>query len=320
MPQMGAELDVPGIHRNPRIAELTDPARKRIKKVYGRTTAKAGGNWYAHIAAVDPAGAGVPIVEQDADRVLHGYSVQKLAVATTVLHKIDQGELTLGTTVELSADLILGGSGSYLLHTVWGDRITVANFLTAMLLVSDNTAVRLCGRVAPAREINEILAELGFVHTRVEPVTDPNRFLLGTTTARETHDLLRRLATRTLLEPASCDFLLRVLRAPNGYHDGVRRRMSSSERARVATKHGADFNNLGGARHEAGIMFDPDGIPALTYALFADGLGEQENYGATHPAVRAHARIGRTMLDALPLAGDPDQVTVRTSAVSGRPR
>jgi beta-lactamase class A len=290
---------VPGIYRNPAISKLNAPGLKPISKVYQRTTAKAGGSWHTHIAAVDAAGALTPIVEEDADHVIHGYSVQKLAVATAVLHKIDRGELTLGSTVELSADLILHGSGSYLLHTVWGDRITVANFLTAMLLVSDNTAVRLCGRVAPASEINAILASLGFVHTRVEPIADPNRFLLGTTTPREMHDLLWRLANRTLLKPASCDFLLGVLRSPSGYHDGVRRAMSSSERDRVATKHGADYNDMGGARHEVGIMFDPAGAPVLTYAMFAEGLGDQRNYGATHPAVQAHAKIGRAMMERL---------------------
>ena len=96
-----------------------------------------------------------------------------------------------------------------------------------MLLVSDNTAVRMCGRVVPALEINEILAAKGFVHTRVEPVANPNRFYLGTTTPREMHDLLWRLATKTLLSPASCDFLLSITRWLNGYHDGVRRVMSS---------------------------------------------------------------------------------------------
>ena len=47
-------------------------------------------------------------------------------------------------------------------------------------------------------------------------------------------------------------------------------------------------------------MFSPDGVPLLTYAMFAEGLGDGENYGATHPAVQAHARIGRIMLDNLP--------------------
>jgi beta-lactamase class A len=276
--------------------------RATIKRVYQREKAKAGGLWHTHIAAVDATGKPKPIVQDDADHVTHGYSVQKLAVATAVMDRIDRGELTLGTKLELPADIILDGSGIYHLHRVWGDEITVANFLTAMLLVSDNTAVRMCGRVVPALQINEILAAKGFAHTRVEPVADPNRFLLGTTTPREMHDLLWRLATRTLLKPESCDFLLSITRWLNGYHDGVRRVMSSKERERVATKHGADFNDLGESRHEVGIMVSPEGVPLLTYAMFAEGLGEPENYGATHPAVQAHAKIGRTMLDNLPAA------------------
>ncbi|WP_067502646.1 serine hydrolase [Actinoplanes sp. TFC3] len=277
-----------------------DPAGDDIADVYAREKATAGGTWHTHIATVDGTGAITPIVEDDTDHVTQGYSVQKLAVATAVMDKIDRGELSLGQKLDLPADIILRGSGIYFLHTVWGDEITVANFLTAMLLMSDNTAVRMCGRVVPAAEINEILAAKGFTHTRVEPVANPNRFLLGTTTPREMHDLLWRLATKTLLSPQSCSFLLSITRWQNGYHDGVRRTMSSVERSRVATKYGADFNTLGASRHEAGIMFGSDGAPKLTYAMFAEGLGDRDNYGSTHPAVQAHAVIGRTMMDKLP--------------------
>jgi beta-lactamase class A len=279
-------------------APRSGPAR--IRTTYEQQKATAGGTWSTHIAGVDTAGALAPIVEDEADRVTQGYSVQKLAVATAVMDKVDRGELTLGQKLDLPADIILGGTGIYFLHTVWGDQITVANFLTAMLLISDNTAVRMCGRVVPALEINEILAAKGFVHTRVEPVANPNRFYLGTTTPREMHDLLWRLATKTLLSPSSCTFLLGITRWINGYMDGVRRVMSSEERSRVASKYGADFNTAGASRHEAGIMFGPDGLPKLTYAMFAHGLGDRDNYGSTHPAVQAHAVIGRTMMDNLP--------------------
>jgi beta-lactamase class A len=299
-------------------AEAAAPGPASIRKVYQREKAKAGGIWHTHIAAVDKTGKPQAVVADDPDHVTHGYSVQKLAVATAVMDKIDRGRLSLGTKLDLPADLILGGSGIYHLHRVWGDEITVANFLTAMLLVSDNTAVRMCGRVVPALEINEILAAKGFVHTRVEPVANPNRFFLGTTTPREMHDLLWRLATKTLLKPESCDFLLSVTRWVNGYHDGVRRVMSSKERERVATKYGADFNDLGESRHEAGIMFSADGVPLLTYAMFAEGLGDPENYGATHPAVQAHAKIGRTMLDNLPAT--PATATARTATPRSLPK
>jgi beta-lactamase class A len=249
---------------------------------------------------VNSEGALETVLEDDADFVTNGYSVQKLFVAMTVLDKVDRGLLTMGQRLDLQASIILGGSGIYHLHGVWGDDITIANFLTAMLLVSDNTSVRMCGRVVPALEINEILAAKGFVKTRVEPVANPNRFFLGVTTPRETHDFLWRLANGTLLSPASTDFLLRVTRWINGYHDGIRRSMSSNERSRVATKYGADFNTLGAARNEAGIMFNTDGSPALTYAMFADSLGDLDNYGSTHPAVEVHAKLGRLMLDSLP--------------------
>jgi beta-lactamase class A len=283
---------------SPAEAAVSGPAC--IKKVYEKQKAKVGGLWHTHMAAVDATGAIIPFVEDDADHVTYGYSVQKLAVATAVLDKVDRGELTMGTKLDLQGDIILDGSGIYFLQGTYGDDLTVAGFLTAMLLVSDNTAVRLCGRVVPALEINQILAAKGFVKTRVEPVANPNRFYLGVTTPREMHDLLWRLANKTLLSTASCDFMLRVTRGLSGYHDGVRRVMSSLERERVATKYGADYNDLGESRHEVGIMFDPDGVPLLTYAMFAEGLGNGDNYGATHPAVESHAKIGRAMIDNLP--------------------
>ncbi|NMO51744.1 serine hydrolase [Actinoplanes sp. TBRC 11911] len=277
-----------------------------IDSLYRDRARRAGGSWYALVTdlsrpLVDSAAGYVdrPLVDNGADHVVEGYSVQKLAVAVAVLEKVDRGELSLGQLVALTADDILGGSGIYFLQGVWGDQLTLANVLTAMLLVSDNTSVRLCGRLVPAAEINEILAAKGFTRTRVEPVADPHRFRMGTTTPRETVELLRRLVEGTLLSPASSAFMVRVLRWVNGYTDGVRRVMSSAERARVATKHGADFNAAGAARHEAGVVFGRDGAPRITYALFADGLGEVENYGATHPAVEAHAALGRAMMDAV---------------------
>jgi beta-lactamase class A len=280
-------------------------ATTKIQNRYAKQSTKAGGNWYSHVALIGADASVTPIIEDEADFVVHGYSVQKLFVATAVLDKVDRGALTMDTKVTLTPEIILGGSGIYHLQKTYGDQLTVAGFLTALLLVSDNTAVRLCGLVCPAAEINATLEAKGFVHSRVEPVANPNRFFLGVTTPRETHDLLHRLSQRTLLSSTSSDFLLRILRWTSGYHDGIRRNMSSLERDRVATKYGADFNTLGASRHEAGIMFGSDGAPVLTYAFFAEGLADRDNYGATHPAVEAHAVLGRVMFDTVAAASAP---------------
>jgi beta-lactamase class A len=63
----------------------------------------------------------------------------------------------------------------------------------------------------------------------------------------------------------------------------------------VASRYGADEDR----RHEVGVVFDRAGAPAVTFAYFADGLPDPDNYGGTHPAVRAHAVLGRAMLDAV---------------------
>jgi beta-lactamase class A len=293
----------------------------KIRRVYERQKTRAGGRWHSHIALLNADGTKNEVVADDADFVLHGYSVQKLYVAMCVLDKIDRGGLvngvpvTLDTKVTLTGEIIASGTGIYRLHGGgYGDSITVANFLTAMLLVSDNTSVRLSGLHVPAAEINQILEAKGFVHTRVEPVANPNRFFLGVTTPRETHDMLYRLVNGTLLSAPSTEFFLRVLRWINGYHDGVRREMSSDERSRVATKYGADFNTLGGSRHEAGVMFGADGSPALTYAMFADAHPEQNNYGATHPVVQAHSVIGRVLFDSIATTSAPSARTHHTPA------
>jgi beta-lactamase class A len=266
---------------------MVDPVG--FRRTYRRQVARAGGDWYAFVTA-----GGVPVLADRADHVVHGYSLQKVAVATAVLSEVDDGALALSDTIELTAADVLPGSGCYGLQPVWGDRLTVAGVLTALLLLSDNTAVRLCGRLVPPARINGILAAAGFTHTRVVP-DGSHRFWLGVTTPRETHDLFARLADHRLLSVASGRFVGDVLRAPGGYQEGVRRHLTSTRRARVATKYAADRDGRGAARHEAGVVSTVDGRPGVVYAFFADRLGAADDYAGTHPAVLAHAALGRAL-------------------------
>ncbi|MEU7999067.1 serine hydrolase [Micromonospora sp. NPDC049060] len=268
-------------------------AARRVAAIYERQTVAAGGNWQAYVSVADPAGPPVVAVSDEPDRRIEAYSVNKIAVAVAVLDKVDRGLLTLDQRVEVTEAIVVpGGDGMFSLDGAYPSFVTLGHVLANLLTVSDDTAVRLCGLVCPAAELNAILRGKGFPNTQVQPVANPNRFFLGTSTPRETHDLLRALVAGTLLSPAGTAFVLRLLRAPVAYTDGIRRVMSSTERARVATKAGwfAD------ARHEAGVIFDTAGAPVLTYALFADGQAEPGDYGATHPAVEARARMGRRFL------------------------
>ena len=285
------------------VADAADrrSAVARVGAAYRRETSRAGGNWQAYVSLSSPAG-GDPMVAvaESADRRIEAYSVNKIAVAVAVLDKVDRGLLTLDQRVEVSAAIVVpGGDGIFSLDGAYPSQVTLGHVLANLLTVSDDTAVRLCGLLCPAAELNQILRDKGFPNTQVEPVANPNRFYLGTSTPRETHDLLRALVGGTLLTPSSTDVVLRLLRSPVAFTDGIRREMSSTQRARIATKAGwfAD------ARHEAGVNSDAAGGPVLTNARSASAQPGADDYGATHPAVAARARLGRRFLDATDRVG-----------------
>jgi beta-lactamase class A len=277
-----------------------------INSVYRREANRAGGVWNSFITVADPSGASKTAVEDKPDELVEAYSVNKIAVATAVLDKIDRGELSLGQRVTVTADIVaVDGDGIFQLDGAYPSSVTLGHVMANLLSVSDNTAVRLCGLVCPAKEINSILVDKGFPKTQVVPVENPNRFFLGKTTPRETHNLLQALIKGTLLAKKSTDFIINILRSQAAFTDGIRRNMSTGERARVATKAGW----LADGRNEAGIMFDANGCPVLTYALFAHGLADTENFAATHPALEARAVMGRAFIDSIrPLHGVMSQM------------
>ncbi|MGH3859837.1 serine hydrolase [Actinokineospora sp.] len=275
-------------------------ACSKIKSAYDHETTKAAGTWSSFISVT---GEAAPAVEARADQVVEAYSVNKIAVATAVLDKVDRGLLALDQRVDVTSAIVsYDGDGIFGYDGAYPSSVTLGHVLANLLTVSDNTAVRLCGLVVPAAELNEILRAKGFVYTQVKPVANPNRFYLGTTTARETHAMLQRLIDGTLLSATSSAYVLKLLRSLTSFTDGIRLNMSSAERVRVATKAGwfAD------GRNEAGIVFDTAGKAAITYALFASGqfagdaTANKDNYSATHPALRARQVIGRTLLDSVP--------------------
>lgn len=114
-------------------------------------------------------------------------------------------------------------------------------------------------------------------------------------------------SSQSVKTAASTSFLLNVLKGLSGYHDGFRRNMSSVERSRIAMKYGADDAN----RNEAGVVYNAAGAPALVYAFMSQFDDHWGDYGATHPAVQAHAAMGRKMLDIVNSAG-----TAATDAVT----
>lgn len=272
-----------------------DRARQRVKRVYDSAAAEAGGIWNSYISVADEVA-----VDVASDEIVEAYSVNKVAVAVTLMDKIDRGLLTLDQQVQVPESIVVpGGDGIIILDKAYPSAFTLGHVLSLFLTVSDDTCVRLVGLVVPAAEINQILVAKGFPRTQVTPVANPNRYFLGKTTPRETHDLLKALVAGTLLSPASTEYLLSILRSQVAFTDGIRREMSSVDRARIATKAGW----LNDGRNEAGIMFDGAGKPVLIYSMFAHGQANPEDFGATHPVRQAAAKMGPKFLRAVDKIG-----------------
>ncbi|GIF70320.1 serine hydrolase [Asanoa ishikariensis] len=299
--QSPAAADPDAIDGAPVVESTPQEAAAKVGQVYQREIAVAKGNWHALVTVAST--REVVAVADQVDTVVEAYSVNKLAVAIAVLDKVDRKLLSLTQRVNVTSGIVAaGGDGIFRLDGAYPSSVTLGHVLAALLTVSDDTASRLCGLVAPAAEINQILRKKGFTRTQVQPVGNPNQFYLGRTTPREMHTLLRKLVAGKLLSAASTRVMLSRLRSPIAFTDGIRREMSSLERGRIATKAGW----FGDGRHEAGIIFSKAGRPVLTYSIFANGQGSAGNFGATHPAVRARARMGRAFLDAVnTLPGDP---------------
>jgi beta-lactamase class A len=288
-------------------APKTTPVES-VTQVYAREVARAKGVWSSLITVGDETA-----VEEGADTVVEAYSVNKLGVATAVLDKIDRGLLTLDQQVEVPASIVIDDiDGIIALDRAYPSFFTLGHVMSNLLTLSDNTCVRLCGLVCPALELNEILRNKGFVHTQVVPVSNPNRFFLGKTTPRETHTLLTRLVAGELLSASSTDYLLNVIRSTSAFNDGIRLKLTTPERLRVATKAGW-FED---GRNEAGIVFAEDGTPGAFYSLFArgpfagDAAVNDADFGAPHPAMRARQTLGRLLVDTV------DETVITPSAKS----
>ncbi len=288
-------------------------ATEAIAAAYHAQAQAAGGTWNAHVSLP---GSATVAVDVASDAVVQAESVNKIAVATAVLDKVDRGLLTLSQTVQVTSDIVIAdGDGIFRLDGAYPSTVTLGHVLAALLTVSDDTAVRLCGLVAPAAEINQIMVSKGFPKTQVTPVANPNRFYLGQTTAREMHDILSALVGGTLLAEDSTSYLLGLIRSPIAFTDGIRRTMSSAERARIATKAGW----LDNVRNEVGLIFDPSGAPQLIYSLFANGMPTgTDDFGATNPAVQARSVMGRCWLDTLNGNSSAKHANAQAKAASQR--
>jgi len=231
-------------------------------------------------------------LELNADEEFEGASVIKLALLTEAAALERDGRLDLTDRWKLTQNNVAAGSG---MLDEFDPGLTPTNrdLLQLMIAISDNTAANRFIDLFGADAVNARMAALGLPGIRLvgripnkgqEPPKWPP---LGIMTPRDTAEFYRRVATRTLLGPAS-DRLLEKLLATQHARDRLPRLLLDGPGTSWAGKSGS----YGGVRNDSGILTTKKGRFVLVG--FADRIPDRADEKAR--AIRAMGDVAAAIV------------------------
>ena len=285
------------------LAALPAAAQPSPLQVFlARTVAEFPGHagiWVKHLTTGESAGI------QDTE-LFNSASVIKLPVLVLAFQMADRGELKLDERITITKEDFRGGSGIFRYHDS-GLQPTFRDVLLQMVITSDNTATDLSiAKVGGVARVNAWLRDKGYApstgsgpgggmrlvqttgelfakYNALTPTDDrdgkTNRdraYWLGEISARATGQMLEAIEKKTMASPASCDAMLRMLRA----QQAGQRRLNHYLSVPVAHKTG-DFPPV--LANDVGIIYARSGPLVVSFL----GNAITGNYG------EAEDRIGR---------------------------
>jgi len=198
-----------------------DNLKASIVRIIGGT----GAHWGIYMKSLET-GEEIAI---NADQPMETASTIKLTLLTELFEQIKAGTLKLTDKYTVTKADQVGGTGVIQYLDV-GDTLTIKDLATLMVIVSDNTATDVLFRAVGGPEVvAQRMRQLGFKETRPQWTvhgyfaalsaatdrltfnSDPrNRF--GQTTAREMGRLLEMMERGQLVDQASSDMMLQIMR------------------------------------------------------------------------------------------------------------
>jgi beta-lactamase class A len=249
------------------------------------------GIWVKHLTTGETAGAGDGVL-------LNSASVIKIPVMVLAFQMAERGEIALDERITIRKEDLRGGSGIFRYHDA-GLQPTFRDVLLQMIITSDNTATDLAiAKVGGVARVNAWLKDKGYSeglrltqttgdlfakYNALAPADDRNgktnrdrAYWLGEITARATGQMLEAIENKTIASAASCDDMLRMLRA----QQAGQRRLNHYLSVPVAHKTG-DFPPV--LANDVGIIYARSGPIVVSFL----GNAITGNYG------EAEDRIGR---------------------------
>jgi beta-lactamase class A len=186
------------------------------------------GVWVKHLKTGDEAGV-------RADDVFNSASVIKIPVAMMLFQMAEQDRLSLAQRIPIRKEDVRGGSGVFRHHDP-GLEPTLRDVILQMIITSDNTATDIAiARAGGVAAVNDWIKTNGYAHgmkltqttgelfakyaalpqgaNRNEKTGADRAYWLGEITPRAIGRMLEAIERGTLLQKASNDELVRMLRA-----------------------------------------------------------------------------------------------------------
>ncbi len=234
-----------------------------------------------------------------ADDKVQTASVIKLPILVELFSQAREHRLSLEDVIAVTDTNRVGGSG-ILQDLGIGLHATLRDFAVLMIVLSDNSATNIAIDKLGVAAVNARMRQIGLPQTTLykkvfKPATEPmpeeqKKWGLGVTTPNEMLLLLEKLYRKEIVDPASCDDMIAILKAQRD-RDQIPRYLVGPawEKIQIANKTGA----LDRVRNDVGIVFTPEGDFVLS--LFAQE-SEDQKWTADNEAALALARLSLAIL------------------------
>ncbi len=209
---------------------------------------------------------------QNEDRVFSAASLIKLPIAFTAYALADRGELSLDESLTITAEDIVGGTGSIQYEPV-GSTYTIRELCARMLYDSDNTAANVVlERIGGFERVNNLLTELGMTQTKAQRfLMDFEALQAGRDNLTSPADMARMLQLLAQNEIAGANELLAALTQTNDIQK-IPALLPSD--VVVSNKTGV-LPAPNGVEHDAAVVTLPDGRQYIL-VLMTDELSNNQ--------------------------------------------
>jgi len=240
------------------------------------------------------------VIEKNADEVYETASTIKVFILATLFRQIEQGKKSLNELLPFMESQFVDGSG-VTNSLELGTMLSVKNWATLMIIVSDNIATNVMIDYLGLDTINEEIKALGFLDTKLlHPLhfeqyhgmglgkTTPRDYgrcfamiakgkLVSQKASRQMHDILKQQHYNTMLTKAFPPYYL----DPDNY---------SEQLITIASKSGS----MDACRNDGGIFTTPYGsyVIVMLNKNYSDPM-----YYHEHPAIVTGSKISRLVFE-----------------------